>query len=232
LILEKSTLRSLNPARINPHKNEVKDVLSEAEEEDVEAEVVVVEVEVVVLFPVTTTTKEETTTTTLPTKELETITTTTTKEVATTTTTITDKDDVSLVDDSEEEEAQVTMEATKVETKEDKEVTTKVTKVELNPPEVVLTKVKEVLPEEDVLPDVNCPTELLHPPLCSLLISPSNSMMTVSPNCSKTKKSQKPTSSKIEMEDLKASVLLNSTMKLIKKQLWKRAPSCPLREEN
>jgi len=87
-------------------------------------------------------------------------------------------------------------------------------------------------PEEDVLPDVNFQIEHLRTPLCSLLISPSDSMTKDFPSCSKTKKSPRPTLSKTEMEDLKALVLSNSTMRLIKKQLWMRAQSCQRKEES
>jgi len=196
LILAKSTLRSLSPARINPHKTVEKDVLLEDVEEvveDAEEEVEVVAV-ALSLATTTTTTKEEETTTITTTKVVATITTTTKVELVETTTKVeTDKkEDVSLVDDSEEEEAQVTM----VATKEDKvvqttnpEVPAKEVKAHEAEDKVVPAKaVKVVLPEEDALPDANCPTELHRPPHCSWRISHSNLMTKVSPSCSKIKK--------------------------------------------
>jgi len=149
--------------------------------------------------------------------------------------------DVSLVDDSIEE----------VEEEVVKEVMVKAIKVETNPVELqttttittittttevmvplVLEAVVPLAPEEDVLPDVNFPIEHLQTPHCSLRISPSDSMTKDFPSCSKTKRSQRPTLLKTEMEDLKDSVLSNSTMRLTKKQLWMRAQSCQRREES
>jgi len=210
LILEKSTSRSLSPARINPHKTVVKDVLSEDDEavvEDAEEEVEVVAVDLS-LETTTTTTKEEETTITTTTKVPTTITTTTKVELAITTmlkeeTTTDKKDVVSLVADSEEVEVEAKV-TTAAEIKEDKEVLKTNPEVpakedkdqEMEEVKVVpATKavkavkvVKVVLPEEDALPDANCPTELHRPPLCSWPISHSNSMMKVSPSCSKIRK--------------------------------------------
>jgi hypothetical protein len=129
----------------------------------------------------------------LPAKVETTITITT---IITTKAETTDKDDVSLVAVSEEEEAQVTM-AAKEETKEDKVakvqevVKDKEIKV-ANKEDKEVKEVKVALPEEDVPPEESCPTELHLLPLCSWPISHSNSMTRDLPSCSKIRKSQRP----------------------------------------
>jgi len=220
--------------------------VEEAEEaEEVEVE----EVAAVEAFPAATTPKEATITTTttkvplvlpllllvlaMPHKEV--------KEAK-------EEHDVSLVDDSEEVEEEVVKEvmvkATKVETKPvELQTTTTTTITIITTTTTTTTTTTKVVPlalevavhqapEEDVLPDVNLPTEHHRTPLCSLRISHSDSMTKDFQSCSKTKRSPRPTLLKTEMEDLKASVLSNSTMRLTKKQLWTRAQSCQRKEES